>query len=104
MPENLFARCSEKPVSGFGDRLGSSKFHVFPANVSRRPRGSNIPSFRLQPVNPSQRQYPLKDRRQADQNHKQFEKVCEASFIDKLVNGPKTNCTYDANNQDTDQD
>jgi hypothetical protein len=60
--------------------------------------------MRLQPVDSRQRQHPLKDRRQADQHHKQFEKVCQASFPDKLINGSKTNCADDANNQNPDQD
>jgi hypothetical protein len=37
---------------------------------------------------------PLKDRRR-----EQFEKICQASFSDKFIDGPKANCTDDANNQ-----
>jgi hypothetical protein len=49
-------------------------------------------------------QHPLKDRRQANQHHKKFEKICQASFVDEFVDGPKANCTDDANNQNPDQD
>jgi hypothetical protein len=43
-----------------------------------------------------------KDRRQANQHHKQLEKICQASFASKFVDGPKANCTEDANNQNPD--
>jgi hypothetical protein len=55
-------------------------------------------------INACQRQHPLKDRRQANQHHKQFEKICQASFSDKFIDGPKTNRTDHANNQNPDQD
>jgi hypothetical protein len=49
-------------------------------------------------INSRQGQHPLKDRRQANQHHKQLEKIRQASFVDKLIDGPKANCTDDANN------
>jgi hypothetical protein len=55
-------------------------------------------------INSRQRQHPLKDRRQANQHHKQFEKIRQAGFADKFIDGPKANCTDDANNQNPDQD
>jgi hypothetical protein len=67
------------------------------ASRSASPRG-------LQPINSRQRQHTLKDRRQAEQRHQQFEKACQAGFIDKPVNGPKTNCTDDADNHNPDQE
>jgi len=63
--------------------------------VARRPRLH---------TNSRQRQHPLKDRRQANQHHKQFEKICQTGFADKFIDGPKANCTDDANNQNPDQD
>ena len=59
---------------------------------------------RLQPINSRQRQHPLKDRPEADQHHEQFEKACQTTISNKLIDGPKTNCTDDANNQNPDQD
>ncbi len=50
-------------------------------------------------INSRQRQHPLKDRRQANQHHKQFEKIRQAGFADKFIDGPKANCADDANNQ-----
>jgi hypothetical protein len=41
----------------------------------------------------------MKDRRQADQNHEQFEKICQSAIINKLIDGPKTNRADDNDNQ-----
>jgi hypothetical protein len=56
----------------------------------------------LQPNYSGQRQHPLKNRGQADQHYEQFEKACQTTLINKLVDGPKTNCADDANNQNPD--
>jgi len=55
-------------------------------------------------INSRQRQHALKDRRQANQDHKQLEKIRQAGFADKSIDGPKANRTDDANNQNPDQD
>ncbi|MGA7390742.1 MAG: hypothetical protein WBW99_22855 [Pseudolabrys sp.] len=53
----------------------------------------------LKPSNSRQWQHPLQDSAQADQHHKQFEKICQATIVDELFDGPKTNCADDANDQ-----
>jgi hypothetical protein len=58
----------------------------------------------LKRTDPRQGQNPLKDRREADQNNKQLEKVCQARFPDEIVDGPKANCADHASNQNPDQD
>ncbi|MGP8119106.1 MAG: hypothetical protein ACLP8B_01110 [Xanthobacteraceae bacterium] len=63
-----------------------------------------VPLGPLKPIDPQKRQHALQDRRQADQHHQQFEQACQAGFVDKLVNGPKTDRADDANNQNPDQD
>jgi hypothetical protein len=64
---------------------------------------SASPQIALQPIDPGQRQQPLQDRRQADQHHKQFEKVCQARLVDELVDGSETDGAHDANDQNPDQ-
>jgi hypothetical protein len=56
----------------------------------------------LKPINSRQRQHPLKDRPRANQDHEQLEKICQTTVINELFDGPKTNCTDDANNQNPD--
>ena len=40
-------------------------------------------------INSRQRQNPLKNSPQADQHHKQFEKIGQPAISNKLVDGPK---------------
>jgi hypothetical protein len=61
-----------------------------------------VPLWWLKPINSRQRQHPLKDRPRANQHHEQFEKICQTAVINKLFDGPKTNCADDANNQNPD--
>ncbi|MGO9005500.1 MAG: hypothetical protein ACLQIQ_17980 [Beijerinckiaceae bacterium] len=56
----------------------------------------------LEPINSSQRQHPLKDRRQAEQHDQQFEKVRQTTISNKPVDGPKANGTDNQNNQNPD--
>jgi hypothetical protein len=56
----------------------------------------------LKPINSHQRQHARKNRADANQHHEQFEKICQTTVINEFFDGPKTNCTDDANNQNSD--
>jgi hypothetical protein len=54
-------------------------------------------------IDPSERQHALQYRAEADQNHQQFEKICQPAVHGESVDGPETNRPDDDNDEYADQ-
>ena len=73
------------------------------ASSLTRARSVSSPRPGLQPIDPQQRQYPLKDRSETDQDDEQLEKTRQPAVIHEFINHPEADRSDDADDENADE-